>query len=131
MVTGPKDTQNRRGPGWTLVWQCVETGDKGTSTPGNHVRFKDAASKGRLLSGTGVYKGGTAKATFALGAFPYVALMPRLTTPLRLNMTNIAHFNLNAKLPSSHFGTENAFSSCDSVSMTAGMCWEVTALTRA
>ena len=57
--------------------------------------------------------------------------MPRLTAPLRLNMTNIAHLNLNAKTSSSYFGTENAFRSCDSVSMTAGMCWEVTALTRA
>ena len=42
---------------------------------------------------TKVDGGGTAKATAALGALPYVSPMPRFTTPLRFNANDITHLN--------------------------------------
>ena len=42
---------------------------------------------------TKVEGGGTAKATAALGALPYVSPMPRFTTPLRFNANDITHLN--------------------------------------
>jgi hypothetical protein len=58
---------------------------------------KDRASKGHLPSGTGVYKGGTGKTAFALSAFAYADSDARRTTPLRLKVTKIAVFGLNAQ----------------------------------
>jgi hypothetical protein len=42
---------------------------------------------------TKVEGGGTAKATAALGALPYVSPMPRFTTPLRFNANDITPLN--------------------------------------
>jgi hypothetical protein len=57
---------------------------------------------------TKVEGGGTAKATAALGALPYVSPMPRFTTPLRFKATTL-RIEINHQILCWHFGTQNAF----------------------